>query len=206
MMNNWIRNLMSVLISALLIAVLAGLFLNRTPPMSDIEIQEHLNTYDLTRPDNNNVIERPARKIAASQSAMGMTWEVQPYQHTGETNFFVGCKGCDPYRGDTPCATKLPLLCFIYEGTEGPPTLDQRKAKFSWSGGRVAVTDPVAAETFPTLMDANNYCKNSFGKDWRVAEFHDGFGGWSFFAAGSLPKDTRFWVDINDQRANCWSR
>jgi hypothetical protein len=38
---------------------------------------------------------------------------------------------------------------------------------------------------------------------WRMAEFHDG-GAWGFGAEGELPKDARFWVAINDQRANLW--
>lgn len=29
-------------------------------------------------------------------------------------------------------------------------------------------------------------------------------GGWAFWAYGNVRDDTRFWVRINDQPANCW--
>ena len=40
----------------------------------------------------------------------GMTWSVLQTNPTDGTSR-VGCKvGCDPYKGDTPCTTPLPLL------------------------------------------------------------------------------------------------
>jgi hypothetical protein len=48
-------------------------------------------------------------------------------------------------------------------------------------------------------------CADTFGDGWRLAEFHDGGGGWTFWAAGSIPTGTRFWVAINDQPANPWN-
>jgi hypothetical protein len=35
-----------------------------------------------------------------------------------------------------------------------------------------------------------------------MAEFHDGGGGWGYWAAGDIG---RMWVAINDQPANPWS-
>jgi hypothetical protein len=63
-----------------------------------------------------------------------------------------------------------------------------------------------------------------------MAEFHDGWwiagmsttnfvnetwdysqatrGGWSFFATvdAPMPETTRYWVAIDDQKANCWDQ
>jgi hypothetical protein len=47
-------------------------------------------------------------------------------------------------------------------------------------------------------------CVTFFGAGWRMAEFHDSWG-WGFSAYGNVRSDTRFWVYINDQQANCWN-
>jgi hypothetical protein len=76
-----------------------------------------------------------------------------------------------------------------------------------WAGGIAAATLPVRGDRFQSLGDANRYCQLSFGPEWRVAEHHDGNkgdGGWGFYAAGVIPHTSRFWVNINDQPANCW--
>jgi pimeloyl-ACP methyl ester carboxylesterase len=38
-----------------------------------------------------------------------------------------------------------------------------------------------------------------------MAEFHDGGGGWGWYAQGSVSTTGRFWVAINDQPANPWN-
>jgi hypothetical protein len=35
-----------------------------------------------------------------------------------------------------------------------------------------------------------------------ASAFH---GGWTLWAFGNLRDDTRYWVHINDQPANCWN-
>jgi hypothetical protein len=58
-----------------------------------------------------------------------------------------------------------------------------------------------------SLAEANRIVQEELGKDWRMAEFHDGGGGWHFWGVDSIPDDSgRFWVHINDQPANCWSK
>ncbi|MFE4519445.1 hypothetical protein ACFRMQ_35300 [Kitasatospora sp. NPDC056783] len=60
---------------------------------------------------------------------------------------------------------------------------------------------------------ADSVCSSTFGAGWREAEFHDGHygpdlsltGGWTFWAYGNIPNDTRFWTAINDQPANPWN-
>ena len=111
---------------------------------------------------------------------------------------------CDPYVGDTLCSTPQPLLCLIVINAPAPTYLSDSK---NWSGGLVAVTDAVPGDRFSTIHEANAYCARNFGKDWRVASFHDG-GGWALQAYGSAGKTGgRVWVDIKTQSSGtCWSR
>jgi hypothetical protein len=93
-------------------------------------------------------------------------------------------------------------------------------------------TAPVVGTTLASKAVANGVCAISFGPGWRMAEFHDGryvigmdtshfygnatnsrspwptntySGGFDFFAFGNVRDDTRYWVRINDQPANCWN-
>ncbi|HET8773556.1 MAG TPA: flagellar hook-length control protein [Thermoanaerobaculia bacterium] len=136
----------------------------------------------------------------------GMTWSVlQTNPVDGTTR--AGCKvGCDPRVGDTPCTTPLPLLCVKKSGAGfplPPPAGFNNSDQYNkWVGGIIATTAPVAAPA--TLAAANNACSAAFGPDWRVAEFHDGWG-WAFWAYGAAGNPAaRFRVHINDQPANCW--
>lgn len=71
-----------------------------------------------------------------------------------------------------------------------------------------------------------NKCKNTFGSSFTAANHQMGrympgmssssyfynswpnsgtlSGGWGARGYGNLPSNTRFWVYISDQRANCW--
>ena len=136
----------------------------------------------------------------------GMTWSVLQTNPTDGTTR-VGCKvGCDPYKGDTPCTTPLPLLCVKKSGTGfplPPPAGFNNNDQYNkWVGGIIATTASIAAPS--TLALANNACSAAFGPDWRVAEFHDGWG-WHFWAYGAAGNPAgRVRVHINDQPANCW--
>jgi hypothetical protein len=104
-----------------------------------------------------------------------------------------------------------------------------------WLGGQVAATVPVLGSQLTSAAAGDALCAAKFGDGWRMAEFHDGrymngmdrnkhygddanwgsaspwidasafHGGWSLWAFGNLRDDTRFWVHINDQPANCWN-
>ena len=137
----------------------------------------------------------------------GMTWElIATNVPTGTIK--VGCVGpaCDAHQGDTPCTTPLPLLCIRKSGTGFPlpvPTSVINTDKYyMWAGGIVGTTAAMVAPS--TLAAADAACAAEFGTDWRVAEFHDGWG-WHFQAYGGVgnPKQ-RFRVHINGQPANCW--
>jgi len=137
----------------------------------------------------------------------GLTWQlISTNSPTGTIR--VGCgTGCDAQYGDTPCTAALPLLCIKKSGAgfplPRPASVNDTSLYNRWSGGIVGTTNSTVPPT--TLAGANALCVLEFGADWRVAEFHDGWG-WYFQAYGGVGDPTkRFWVHINDQPgATCW--
>lgn len=115
-----------------------------------------------------------------------------------------GKKTCDPYVGDMQCKSEIPLACFLDINVSAPSHMSNQKY---WSGGLIALTDSVAASQFKTIKNADAYCAANFGKNWRVASFHDG-GGWGIRAYGHAGlRSQRVWLDIKDQpRGTCWAR
>ncbi|MCI5163052.1 MAG: hypothetical protein D3917_13760, partial [Candidatus Electrothrix sp. AX5] len=142
---------------------------------------------------------------------------------------------CNPYKGDTLCSVPLPVLCLKVDGLSRPPyelahcpSCAMNDEYYNgWSEGTAKLTDPVPGNTFTSLSDANAYCAAQLGDGYRVAEHHDGrwvsgmdeshfydgtwplttsSGGWGFYVPGQVPDDSRFWVHINDQNANCWDK
>lgn len=150
------------------------------------------------------VVSLVALSAAAQQN--GMTWAVLQTNATNGTTR-VGCKvGCDAYKGDTPCTTPLPLLCIRKSGTgfplSAPAGFNNNDQYNKWAGGIIATTAAMLPPA--TLADANKSCAAAFGTDWRVAEFHDGWG-WAFWSYGTFGNPgARARVHINDQPANCW--
>ncbi len=153
--------------------------------------------------------------VTSSHAETGMTWTKYGVDDVSGV-VSVGCgftpgvnppHQCNAYQGDTSCEAELPLLCFLDTGLEKPEGL-QTGSTNVWSGGVVATTVPVKGSSFNTLAEADQFCKDSFGGKWRVAEFHDGWG-WGFTAYGNVGDNyndskRRVWVDIDNQPANCW--
>lgn len=147
------------------------------------------------------------RKVLAPNCAKGMTWSVLSVNvPTGTIR--VGCgNACDAHHGDTLCTTPLPLLCIKKSGAGFPlplpATVNNSSLYSKWSGGVVGTTAPIVPPTTITAADA--MCTTQFGPDWRVAEFHDGWG-WAFQSYGGVGSPSqRFWVHINDSPgATCW--
>lgn len=149
---------------------------------------------------------------SCGQNGHGMTWRLARVENpTGVLT--VGCGSndygneCNAYSGDTSCSTVLPILCIRKNGSRfplaKPASVDNSNIYAQWSGGIVGTTSPTLPPS--TLAAANAKCAQEFGLDWRVAEFHDGWG-WYFKAYGNVGNpDKRFWVHINDQPANCWT-
>ena len=141
----------------------------------------------------------------------GMTWRKNAIDPTTGV-IDVGCGGgvgkCDPINGDALCTEEHPLLCFYDGDFAKPPMLEIPNRYHEWSGGMVATSSPVKGIDFPTISDANAHCSSTFGTDWRVAEFHDGWG-WNFKAFGNTggSMTDRFWANINDQpNGTCWTQ
>ncbi|WP_253910608.1 flagellar hook-length control protein [Pyxidicoccus fallax] len=116
----------------------------------------------------------------------------------------VGCLNCDPYRGETSCSNVLPVLCINQDGSPVPPGITPDFYN-GWARGNIATTLPVSGTSLTSLAVANQLCASAFGAGWRMAEFHDGNGGWNWYAYGNVRSDMRFWVHINDNAGNCWN-
>lgn len=141
----------------------------------------------------------------------GMTWRVTEQRAGGVVH--VGSDAqTNPYNGDTPAATSLPVLCLLVNNS-GVPAGIVPDFYNGWARGNVALSAPVQGSQLTSPAAADAVCRASFGTGWRQAEFHDGrygtnlasIGGWSFWAFGNPAAGTRFWVFINDQPANPWN-
>jgi Concanavalin A-like lectin/glucanases superfamily len=139
----------------------------------------------------------------------GYTW-IKKSSNAVNGTVVVGCQVgyCNPYVGDTPCSTPLPLLCFRPLNAAQPTSTVPKDPFYDgWSGGLVGTTPLYRGDSFPTLADANAACVKEFNdSNWRVAEHHDNrVGGWNFQAYGNVGQHRRFWVHVNDQpKGTCW--
>ena len=142
----------------------------------------------------------------------GLTWGLYKSNIKGHIN--VSCHGdpdptdiegksCNPYEGDTFCNKKRPVLCIFKSKLLTMPKGYNGDQYNEWSGGKVALTNPVRGTQLKSLESANKLCSDYYGKNWRMASFHDGWG-WGFLAKGNIKTSNRFWIYINDQNANCW--
>ena len=181
----------------------------------------------------------------------GLTWGYGGFVPDYPELFRVGCGGtpvipvippfntadgsCNPYKGDTPCTTSLPILCYA-NGKYNRPcypidcTSHAMPAEFycGWNGGVLVLSDPVVGTTLTSRTVADNICSDQFGGAFRMAAHSDGNyvlgmddanfcdstwptgaisgGGWGYSGYGLKgPVWTRFWVAINDQPGNCWN-
>jgi hypothetical protein len=114
-------------------------------------------------------------------------------------------------------------------------TIDQglpKEGYRGWIGGHLGTTQPILGSTLTSRSYADHVCAATLGSGWRMAEFHDGryvrgmdethlygnasnspspwpaktrAGGFDFLGFGNVRDDTRYWVRIDDQPANCWN-
>jgi len=141
----------------------------------------------------------------ALANSHGMTWATYGHDSAHGADK-VGCSGgsmaCNAYHGETSCNAKLPVLCIAVDGSPDPgvaviPFYSE------WAEGVIATSRRVVGTDLTSLAAGDAICAQQFGSQWRMAEFHDG-EGWGFWAYGYVRNDTRFWVYIDDQPANCW--
>lgn len=155
-------------------------------------------------------------QITCESDRKGMTWRkhgvdgITGVVHVG-CGYSNGANECNPYKGDTMCKTKLPILCRKKLALDKPASVSTPNQYNQWAKQVVATTRPIAPATagLDKLYKANQVCEKEFGKGWEVAEFHNGrhWNFKSFGNIGSQVNNKRFWVNINDQaNGNCWSQ
>jgi hypothetical protein len=131
---------------------------------------------------------------------------------------------CNPYVGDTDCKQVRPILCIRQDGSAsngfdaspgGPPYYYDAFYN-GWAKGNIGLTHGILGTSLTSLVVADAACAAELGAGWRMAEHHDGNGGWQWTAYGNLNDvytvngaghhlTDRFWVYINGQPAgNCW--
>jgi hypothetical protein len=140
---------------------------------------------------------------AHASGGNGMTWAKHGHNATYGVDH-LGCANCNAYAGETSCKTALPVLCLRQDGSATPSGLATDFYN-GWVRGHIATTMPVQGASLTSLDVANQLCAATFGLGWRMAAFHDGGGGWNWYAYGNVRNDMRFWVAITDQPANCWN-
>lgn len=129
-----------------------------------------------------------------------MTWTMFHHQWGADVVDVGSDFKTNPYSGDTPTSASLPVLCLRQDGRPVPPGVTPTTNN-GWAAGEVRLSAPVRGSALTSRLAANLYCLSQFGFGWRMAEFHDGGGGWAYWAAGDIG---RMWVAINDQPANPW--
>ncbi|MGV9264078.1 hypothetical protein ACWDRR_05380 [Kitasatospora sp. NPDC003701] len=155
----------------------------------------------------------PADAATGPATHLGMTWEV--IAHGPDDTVQVGGPGgsaSDAYHGDTPPSASLPVLCLNVDGSPAPAGISIGFYN-GWAQGTVALSRPVKGSRLNSRAAADSICQAAYGSGWREAEFHDGHfgpdlaqtGGWTFWAYGDIPANTRFWTAINDSPANPWN-
>jgi hypothetical protein len=169
----------------------------------------------------NPPIPTPAAMADATQVprpiAFGLTFALAPADKAQPDVVNVACHGepaqldrphnnaCNPYQGDTSCRIVLPVLC-IQKASLPLPAGVPNGFYQGWTGGMLAATRPVMGAILESEQMANARCQAELGADWRMAEFHDGAGGWGLQGQRGVGFEgyTRYWVRINDQPGNCW--
>jgi hypothetical protein len=127
--------------------------------------------------------------VCQSLSKMGMTWAVTV--SPVESNNWVGKIECDsgncnPYTGDTDCATSLPILCILHHKVIRRPFYDfarncvgcastDNSYYNGWIGGVFATTKLVKGSAIINRAAGDSLCRAELGTSAVMAEFHDGF-------------------------------
>jgi len=113
----------------------------------------------------------------ASPEKTGLTWVAKGYLNEPKviqiscfSEIYVGGK-CNPIRGDSECSNEFPILCINADGGSRGKWPGSGEKSPRWSGARVRMTRNVAPHA--KLSDADRFCRDNFGPDYRVAEFHD---------------------------------
>lgn len=144
---------------------------------------------------------------ADSTTCKGVTWTL--LHQSGDVTNIGSDRRTNPYRGDTGCEERLPILCVKRDYTQ-PPSSSYYQG---WAYGSVKVTAPVQGYQLKGMGASNALCTQAYGEGWEIVEYHDGnlglavgaLSGHDIWAFGNVPTGQRFWVAISDQAANPWN-
>lgn len=117
----------------------------------------------------------------------GLTFQATVWPE--ERNSYVGrmsCNGCNPQEGDTSCTEILPITCIIHHKKLDRPfykfyptftSLNNPDKSFyeGWTGGVIALTDPIRGLEIDSYITGTKLCQNYFGHDAKMATFTDGY-------------------------------
>lgn len=120
-----------------------------------------------------------------SNSGRAMTWSLQKVD--GEICMVGADEQTEPYKGDTSLKKALPILCIKKSNFPMPNGL---KTTYygGWTGGEIRITRPIQGERLTSLKMTNELIRKELGEGWQIAEFHDGKGGWKWWAHWRKPK------------------
>ncbi len=145
--------------------------------------------------------------LTHADGGFGMAWAKRSHDSTlGIDQVSCNQNNCNPYHGETSCKVSLPVLCLKVDGSISPAYLPQGGEYYDgWARGHIATTMPIQGIALSTPIAGDQFCQATFGSKWRMAEFHDGQGGWQFRAYGNVRDDQSHWVRVRDQPGNCWN-
>ena len=179
-------------------------YLNRADRIADV---------DLMFGDDTKVDALALLACQLPPEAKGVSFSENRFKVLGKDVSWLSCTMdqsqhvCDPFAGDRLCREPGPVACYR-EGTKVAP---QAVAELgipptSFVGGEVRLSDPVRGDRFAHLGDANAFCQQQFGREWRVLSYHEGGGG-TVVSYSQIAPMTRALVNIRDQQyGNCWDR
>ena len=117
-----------------------------------------------------------------------MTWQILQYPTTANNMAGkVGCKGCNPYSGDTSCQESRPILCrkrwkvywrvwYDYGPKESPSGYYNDNGFYNgWSGAVYRASAWIKGTELTSRSKADWFCYYYCGYGYEVAEFHDAY-------------------------------
>ena len=181
-----------------------GEYLNRPGRVPDI---------DLILTDDTKVDALALLACQLPAQASGVTLNESRAKALGDDVSVLSCgldptqPGCNPFAGDRLCSAPGPIACYRDGSRTPPPGMREiGLVATSFVGGEVRLSTPVRGDRFARLGDANAFCQQQFGQEWRVLSYHEGGGG-QVVSFSRIPPKTRALVNIRDQQyGNCWDR
>ena len=179
-------------------------YLSRTGRIADV---------DLVLSDDTRVDALALLACQSPSEAKGVTLAETREKPLGEDVSWLSCNldptqhSCDPFNGDRLCSAPGPIACYRDGTNKAPPNMRASGLdSTSFVDGEVRASMAVRGDQFAHLGDANAFCQQQFGPEWRVLSYHEGGGG-QVISRSKIAPLTRLLVNIRDQQyGNCWDR